>query len=128
MGKLIGESAPLFKRVLPLYFFRVGLCSHTILFISGDVETRRASDRGGNPRSRGPESTRSVITTRAKKRVSGLRSMAYLATHGRCWSGGSSSNGRRRDHDHHRDLLPSDDGRSSKSWTTRSRDRDHPFT
>ena len=48
--------------------------------------------------------------------------MAYLATRGRCWSVGSSSNGGRRDHDHHRDLLPSDGGRSSKSWTTRSRD------
>ena len=34
--------------------------------------------------------------------------MAYLATRGRCWSVGSSSNGGRRDHDHHRDLLPSD--------------------
>ena len=63
-----------------------------------------------------------------KKRVSGLRSMAYLATRGRCWSAGSSSNGGHRDHNHHRDLLPSDGGCSSKSWTTRSRDRDHPFT
>ena len=26
-GQLIGESSPLFKRLLPLYFFRVGLCS-----------------------------------------------------------------------------------------------------
>ena len=57
-----------------------------------------------------------------KRGVSGLRSMAYLATRGRCWSAGSSSNGGRRDHNHHRDLLPSDGGRSSKSWTTRSHD------
>ena len=56
------------------------------------------------------------------------RSMAYLATHGRCRSAGSSSNGGRRNHDHHRDLLPSDGGWSSKLWTMRSRDRDHPFT
>ena len=54
--------------------------------------------------------------------------MAYLAPRGRCWSAGSSSNGGRCDHDHHRDLLPSDGGRSSESWTTRSRDRGHPFT
>ena len=53
MTKLIRESTPLFNRVLSLYFFRVGLCSHTILFIAGDVATRRASDRGGNPRSHG---------------------------------------------------------------------------
>ena len=66
MTKLIGESTPLFNRVLSLYFFRVGLCSHMILFIAGDVATRRALDRGGNPRSRGPESTRSAIKTRAK--------------------------------------------------------------
>ena len=63
-----------------------------------------------------------------KKRVSGLRSMAYLAPRGRCWSAGSSSNGGRCDHDHHRDLLPSDCGRSSELWTTRSRDRGHSFT
>ena len=31
LGQLIGESSPLFNRVLPLYFFRVGLCSHTVL-------------------------------------------------------------------------------------------------
>ena len=121
-------TAPLFNRVFPLYFFRVGLCSHTILFIAGDVATRRALDRVGSPRSRGPESTRSLITTRAKKRVSGLRSMAYLAPRGRCYSAGSSSNGGRCDHDHHRDLLPSNGGRSSESWTTRSRDRGHPLT
>ena len=63
--------------------------------------------------------TRSLITTRVKKgRVSGLRSMAYLATRGRCWSAGSSSHGRRHDHDHDRDLLPSDGGRSSQKWIT----------
>ena len=27
LGQLIGESSPLFNRVLPFYFFRVGLCS-----------------------------------------------------------------------------------------------------
>ena len=27
---LIGESVPLFKRILFLYFLRVGLCSHTV--------------------------------------------------------------------------------------------------
>ena len=54
--------------------------------------------------------------------------MAYLAPRGRCWSAGSSSNEGRCDHDHHRDLLPSDGGRSSESWTTRSRDRGHSFT
>ena len=47
---------------------------------------------------------------------------------GRCWSDGSSSNGRRRDRDHHRDLLPSDGGRSSQSWFTRSSDSDPPAT
>ena len=26
LGQLIGESSPLFNRVLPLYFFRMGLC------------------------------------------------------------------------------------------------------
>ena len=57
MTKLIGESTPLFNRVLSLYFLCVGLCSHTILFIVGDAATRRASDQGGNPRSCGPEST-----------------------------------------------------------------------
>ena len=70
-------------------------------------------------RSRGPESTRSLITTRVKKgRVSGLRSMAYLATRGRCWSAGSSSHGRRHNHYHDRDLLPSNGGRSSQKWIT----------
>ena len=54
--------------------------------------------------------------------------MAYLAPRGRCWSAGSSSNGWRCYHDHHRNLLPSDGGRSSESWTTRSRDRGHSFT
>ena len=44
--------------------------------------------------------------------------MAYLATRGRCWSAGSSSNGRCHDHDHDRDLLPSDGGRSSQKWIT----------
>ena len=44
--------------------------------------------------------------------------MAYLATRGRCWSAGSSSIGRRHDHDHDRDLLPSDDGRDSQKWIT----------
>ena len=44
--------------------------------------------------------------------------MAYLATRGRCWSVGSSSNGRRHNHDHDRDLLPSDGGRSSQKWIT----------
>ena len=28
--KLTGESTPLFNRVLSLYFFRMGQCSHTI--------------------------------------------------------------------------------------------------
>ena len=27
---LIGESVPLFKRILSIYFLRVGLCSHTV--------------------------------------------------------------------------------------------------
>ena len=31
LGQLIGESSPLFNCVLPLYFFRVGLCYHTVL-------------------------------------------------------------------------------------------------
>ena len=31
LGQLIEESSPLFNHVLPLYFFRVGLCSHTVL-------------------------------------------------------------------------------------------------
>ena len=44
--------------------------------------------------------------------------MAYLATRGRCWNAGSSSNGRRHDHNHDRDLLPSDGGRSSQKWIT----------
>ena len=65
--KLIGESPLLFKRVLSLYFFRVGPCSHTILFIASDVATRRASDLGRNNRSRGPESTRSSIKHVLKK-------------------------------------------------------------
>ena len=54
--------------------------------------------------------------------------MAYLAPRGRFWSAGSSSNGGHCDHDHHRDLRPSDGGRSSESWTTRSGDRSHSFT
>ena len=33
LGQLIGESSPLFNRVLPLYFFHVGLCSHTVLHV-----------------------------------------------------------------------------------------------
>ena len=44
--------------------------------------------------------------------------MAYLATRGRCWNAGSSLNGRRHDHDHDRDLLPSDGERSSQKWIT----------
>ena len=43
----MGEATPLFNRVLPLHLIRVGLCSHTISFIAGDVATRRASDAGG---------------------------------------------------------------------------------
>ena len=31
LGQLIWESSSLFNRVLLLYFFRVGLCSHTVL-------------------------------------------------------------------------------------------------
>ena len=73
MTILIGESTSLFIRVLSLHFFRVGLRSHTIIYVAGDVATRRASDRGGNHRSRGPKSTRSSIKARAEKnRVSGL--------------------------------------------------------
>ena len=62
--KLIGEFTPLFNRVLSLYFFRVEYVP-TRFFIAGDVATRRALDLGGNHRSRGPESTRSSINTRA---------------------------------------------------------------
>ena len=128
-GQLIGEATPLFNRVLSLLLIRVGLCSHTILFIAGDVAAWRASDR-----IRAVEIAWTRVhaitdyNTCLKKIVSGLRSMAYLAPRGRFWSAGSSSNGGHCDHDHHRDLRPSDGGRSSESWTTRSGDRSHSFT
>ena len=63
-----------------------------------------------------------------KKESKLIRSMVYLVTRGRCWSVGSSSNGLHCDRDHHRDLPPSDGGRSSQSGSTWSRDRDHPLT
>ena len=37
---LIGESVPLFNRVVFLLFFRVGLCSHTALTYAGRVAAR----------------------------------------------------------------------------------------
>ena len=64
--KLIGESTPLFNRVLSLYFFRVGLCSRMISIFTGDVAAVHASDPNVRRGSGGPESTRSVITTRVE--------------------------------------------------------------
>ena len=46
-------------------FLHVGLCSHTIFYVVGDVATRLASDLSGSHRLRGPESTRSAINARA---------------------------------------------------------------
>ena len=66
LGQLIGESSPLFNHVLPLYFFRVGLCSTRSYLLQ--VTWRLGGRRIGSERrrSRGPESTRSLITTRAE--------------------------------------------------------------
>ena len=68
VGQLIGESFPLFKRVLLFYFFRVGLCSHTVLTLQVTwrhggrrIQPALIAERG----SRGPESTRSPDQTRA---------------------------------------------------------------
>ena len=41
-GQLIGESSSLFNRILPLYFFRVGLCSHTVSILQ---DAWRCEDR-----------------------------------------------------------------------------------
>ena len=37
---LIGESVPLFNRVIFFFLFRVGLCSHTALTYAGRVAAR----------------------------------------------------------------------------------------
>ena len=50
MRQLIGESSPLFNRVVLLYFFRVGLCSHTVLFCRtrGGLTSVRCGMNGGD--------------------------------------------------------------------------------
>ena len=62
LGQLRGESSPLFNRVLSVYFFRVGLCSHTVLTLQVTwrhggrrIQPALIAERG----SRRPESTRS---------------------------------------------------------------------
>ena len=73
VGQLIGESFPLFKRVLLFYFFRVGLCSHTVLTLQVTwrhggrrIQPALIAERG----SRGPESTRSSSKHVRKKGLS----------------------------------------------------------
>ena len=65
LGQLIGESSPLFNRVLRLYFFRVGLCSHTVLTLQATWRLGGRRIGSERRRSRGPESTRSPDRTRA---------------------------------------------------------------
>ena len=72
VGQLVGESFPLFKRVLLFYFFRVGLCSHTVLTLQ--VTWRHGGRRIlpaliAERESRGPESTRSSSKHVRKKRL-----------------------------------------------------------
>ena len=62
---LIGESVPLFIRKISPYFFRVGLCSHTVLPCRRRGRVASVGSHRGRLRSRGPESTRSPIKTRA---------------------------------------------------------------
>ena len=66
VGQLIGESFPLFNRILPFYFFRVGLCSHTVLPLQDAWRHGGRRMRAERLRSRGPESTRSSIKARAQ--------------------------------------------------------------
>ena len=65
IGHLLGESSPLFNHVLPLYFFRVGLCSHTILTLQATWRLGGRRIGSEQRRSHGPESTRSPDQTRA---------------------------------------------------------------
>ena len=53
------RGAPLFNRGYPLFFFRVGLCSHTVLPCRRRGRVASVGSHRGGLRSRGPESTRS---------------------------------------------------------------------
>ena len=68
LGKLIGESSPLFNRVLSVYFFHVGLCSHTVLPLQDAWRHGGRRIRSRWWRSRGPDSTRSSNPPRAQKK------------------------------------------------------------
>ena len=44
MTTLIGESTPLFKRIVSRHYFCVGLCPTHLTYFAGDVDARQASD------------------------------------------------------------------------------------
>ena len=132
LGQLIGESSPLFNRVLPLYFFRVGLYSHTVLTLQATwmrderrisswtatiawTRVHAISDSGTCRKYKGKwPDLRTYLTTHGKFSV--VRSSSSLI-HRRSGSWTSSN---ARTAVMHRDIsnLSSDDGRSSQKWIT----------
>ena len=90
---LIEESSPLFKRVLSLYLFRVGLCSHTILFCTtrGGERIVRFRLNGGDRVDPSPHDHDQ--STCVKTPLSGCNRSAYLTPRGDARSVGSSSKG-----------------------------------
>ena len=65
---LIGESDPLFKRKISRYFFRVGLCSHTV-YLAGDVDVWRASDLTADGYDRVDPSPRDHRSKHVRKKI-----------------------------------------------------------
>ena len=150
-GKKLGAvtqmryRAPIFKRDIPWFFLRVGLCSHTSYL----CRTRGSSMTVGSKCKASIAWIRvhAIInhSTCLKYRLSEAiytlpfatwkhqeRPIFVAAKAARSPSDGTEGNARWTlqifRSNHHRDLLPSDGGHSSQSWSTRSRDRDHPIT
>ena len=93
------ESSPLFNRVLSVYFFRVGLCSHTVLPLQDAWQHDGRRIRSRRWRSRGPESTRSSIQHVRKCSLKWRRSEGSQIATWRQEEGLSSSTFRPRDRD-----------------------------
>ena len=110
--------APLFNRDISLFFFCVGLCSHTIYLLQATWTHSRRRIPSRRRRSRGPESTRSLIRHVREFQLKWNGLTSHLVTRGRLESVGSPSddNGRTTrssvsssDHDCHRTVVSNHD-------------------